>query len=506
MSINSLEFLVFTAIVVGIYYLLQKTDLQRYVLLAAGLGCVAAMSALSSAAVIAVLSLAVFLIARQIEKLIRENGGKAPKAARCWFWCGAFLDIGLLIWFKFFKNVEVLLLKLVSSEITAGDIIVPIGIAYYSLALYAYLSDVYHKKYEAEKNYFLFLAYVTYFPALIEGPINFYKSLMPQLKTRHAFAEDKFVMGLQRLLWGYFKKLVIADRIGILVMGILQDEKAVGPLVFYALVLYSFQIYCDFSGGIDVIMGISEMLDIKLTENFRSPLVSGSVTEYWQRWHISLGEFMEKYLYYPIVLNRRVMKFSKKIPGKYLSRAFSAAFASVVVFVIVGIWHGTGWNYLVYGIYQAFFVSTAVLLAPIYKKCKAAFHIQESSLSWQIFTVLRTFVVLVFGRMLIKAGNLQQVGMLLKRQFSGGGLHAIFDGSIYQYGLDIKNVCLMYVCIVLIIVVDILHERGVHFRQILMQQGIVFRYIVYYAILFAIIIFGIYGPGYDASSFIYQMY
>ena len=131
-------------------------------------------------------------------------------------------------------------------------------------------------------------------------------------------------MGIQRSVWGYFKKLVVADRIGILVMGILQDENAVGPVVVYALILYSFQIYADFSGGIDVIMGISEMLDISLTENFRSPLVSTSVTEYWQRWHISLGEFMEKYIYYPIVLNRNVMKFSKKIPGKYISRAFSA--------------------------------------------------------------------------------------------------------------------------------------------------------------------------------------
>lgn len=506
MSIHSLAFLVFAAFLLSIYYLLQKTDLQKYVLLAAGMGCVVGMSSVFSAVVIVLLSLAVFLIALKIERLIKENGAKAPGAA-VWFWCGAFLDIGLLLYFKFFRNTWIFLQKLLAAEhITIGELIAPIGIAYYSLALYAYLSDVYHKKYGAEKNYLLFLTYVTYFPALIEGPVNFYKTMMPQLKTRHTFRETRIVMGMQRSLWGYFKKLVIADRIGILVTGILQDEGAVGPLVFYALVLYSFQIYCDFSGGIDVIMGISEMLDIRLTENFRSPLVSASVTEYWQRWHISLGEFMEKYLYYPIVLNRKVMKLSKKIPGKYISRAFSAAFASVVVFVIVGIWHGTGWNYLVYGMYQAFFVSTAVLLGPVYKKLKMTFSVRESTLGWRLFTVLRTFVVLVFGRMLIKAGNLQQAAGLLQRLFSPGGLHALFDGTVYRYGLDFKNVFLMYACILLIIVVDILHERGICFRKTLMEQGIVFRYIVYYSLLFAIIIFGIYGPEFDSSNFIYQMY
>lgn len=507
MAVKSLEFLVFVFIILCLYYLLQKTDWQKYILLAANIVCVVSMASISSAIVILLLSLTVFGIALKIEESIKENGGKIPRTAKYWFWCGAVLDIGILIYFKFFKNTWIIVQKILSSgNITIGGLIVPIGLAYYSLALYGYLSDIYHKKYEAEKKYLLFLTYVTYFPAIIEGPVNFYKKVMPQLKQRHFFNENKVVMGIQRSVWGYFKKLVVADRIGILVMGILQDENAVGPVVVYALILYSFQIYADFSGGIDVIMGISEMLDISLTENFRSPLVSTSVTEYWQRWHISLGEFMEKYIYYPIVLNRNVMKFSKKIPGKYISRAFSAAFASVVVFIIVGIWHGTGWNYVVYGMYQAFFVSTAVLLAPVYKKLKTRLHINEKTFSWKFFTVLRTFVILLFGRTLIKAGSLQQTGLLLQRMFSDFNPHALFDGTVYNYGLDIKNVYLMYGCILLMIVVDILHEKGIHFRQTLMKQGIIFRYIIYYAAIFGIIIFGIYGPEFDSASFIYQVF
>lgn len=507
MSIQSLAFLFFVLIVFSAYYLLEKTGFQKYVLLLASLFCMVSMSSISAAVLIGLLAFIVYAIAKKMEKLIRDNGGKPSKAVRRWFFCGAVLDIGLLLYFKFFQSTWLILQNIMAAgHIALADLVVPVGLAYYTLALYGYLSDIYHKKYEAEKDFLLFLTYVTYFPAIIEGPINLYKKLAPQLKQRHVFNEMRVVCGLQRMLWGYFKKLVIADRIGILVMGILRDETAAGPLIFYAMVLYSFQIYTDFSGGIDVIMGISEMLDIRLAENFRSPLVSGSVTEYWQRWHMSLGEFMEKYIYYPIVLNRRLMKFSRKIPNKYLSRAFSATLASVIVFIIVGIWHGTGWNYVVYGMYQALFVSAAVLLAPFYKKMKTAFCINEKTFGWKLFTILRTFVILVFGRMLIKSANLEQAGQLLTRLFSDLNPHALFDGTIYQYGLDMKNVFLMYACILLIIVVDILHEKGVHFRELLMQQGIVFRYLVYYIAVFSIIVFGIYGPQFDASSFIYQAF
>lgn len=507
MSIKSLTFLIFVLIVICMYYLLQKTNIQKYVLLVASIVCMVSMTNVASTILIILLSLAVYGIALQIEKSIRLNGGKTSKMAKCWLLCGAALDLGLLFYCKFFKNTYMILQEfLASGHISIPDLVVPVGLSYYTLSLYAYLSDIYHKKYETEKNYLLFLTFVLYFPAIIEGPVNLYKKLAPQLKERHTFDEKKVVMGLQRSLWGYFKKVVIADRIGILVMGILQDQEAVGPLIFYAMVLYSFQIYTDFSGGIDVIMGISEMMDIKLVENFRSPLISSSVTEYWQRWHISLGEFMEKYIYYPIVLNRRVMKFSKKIPNKYLSRAFSATFASVIVFIIVGIWHGTGWNYVVYGMYQALFVSTAVLLAPFYKKMKEIFHIDEKTFSWKLFTILRTFTILVFGRMLIRSANLHQAWELLRRMFSSFNSHALFDGTIYQYGLDIKNVYLMIMCILLIVVVDVLHERGVHFRELLMKQSVVFRYIVYYIAVFSIIVFGIYGPEFNAASFIYQAF
>ena len=507
MSIKSLTFLVFVLVVFCIYYAVQKTNFQKIVILAAGIVCMVSMSNIMATLIVIVLALCVYGIAIHIETLIKKNGGTISGAVKGWLALAIFLDIGLLLYFKFFKNTYLLLQNIFAAQnIMLAELIVPIGLSYYTLALYGYLMDIYHKKYAAEKDFLLFLAYVTYFPAIIEGPVNLYKKVAPQFQEQHFWDGQKVVMGLQRCLWGYFKKVVIADRIGILVMGILQEDTAVGPLLLYAMVLYSFQIYTDFSGGIDVIMGISEMLDIKLTENFKSPLISSSVTEYWARWHISLGEFMEKYIYYPIALNRNVMKFSKRISNKYLSKAFSSALASFIVFVIVGIWHGTGWNYVVYGLYQAMFVAGAVLLTPFYKKTKSMLHIDDKTLSWKVFTVLRTFSILVFGRILIKCVDLHGVGIFLHKLFADTNPHALFDGTVYQFGLDYKNVYLMYACIFLVIIVDILHEKGVHFRELLMRQGIIFRYIVYYIAVFSIIVFGIYGAEFHSANFIYQAF
>lgn len=507
MSIKSLTFLVFVLAVFCIYYAVQKTNLQKLVLLAAGIVCMVSMSSIAATGLVVILALCVYGIAIHMETLIKAKEGAVSGAVKRWLALAITLDIGLLLYFKFFRNTYLLLQDFFSAKnIALAELVVPIGLSYYTLALYGYLMDIYHKKYVAEKDFLLFLAYVTYFPAVIEGPINLYKKVAPQFREQHFFDGKKVVMGLQRCLWGYFKKVVIADRIGILVMGILQKDTAVGTLLLYAMVLYSFQIYTDFSGGIDVIMGISEMLDIKLTENFRSPLISSSVTEYWARWHISLGEFMEKYIYYPIALNRNVMKISKKISNKYLSKAFSSALASFIVFIIVGIWHGTGWNYVVYGLYQAVFVAGAVLLMPVYKKGKSLLHINDTTLSWKIFTVLRTFTILVFGRILIKAADLQGAGRFLQRMFAEANPHALFNGTVYQFGMDYKNVYLMYVCILLVIVVDVLHEKGVHFRELLMRQGIIFRYIIYYIAVFSIIVFGIYGPEFHSADFIYQAF
>lgn len=503
MELKSLSYVAFCLAVIILYYLAKRIPKgQRSVLLIAN--CILILSLTRKTVLLLIVALCafVFFIGKALNKAV-ENKQKGK--SRVFLYIGLAGVIGLLCYFKFFKDTYVALQQLLALKgIGLADLIVPVGISYYSLSLIAYLLDIYHKKLKPETNFLDFVTFVTFFPSIVEGPINLYKKVAPQLTATHDFDPDNFTRGFLRLLWGYFKKVVIADRIGILVMGILTTEGSAGFTLFWAMVLYSFQIYTDFSGGIDVIMGVAEALDIKLSENFKAPLCSKSVTEYWQRWHMSLGEFMEKYIYYPIVLNRSVMKFSKKIKNSYMQKVFSATLASIIVFVIVGIWHGTGWNYVVYGCYQAVFVSTAVLLGPVYKSARSFLHIDDKCVSYRILTCLRTFVILTFGRYFIKARDLNQTFELFRRTFTKWNAGVLFDGSMTEYGLDFKNLMVMYLCILLIIVTDILYYRGIKIRDIIMKQDVVFRFTVYLAAIFAIVVFGIYGAEFTSASFIYQ--
>lgn len=505
MELKSLAYLAFAALIIIIYFAVSKVkNAQKYTLLIANLFFILVASGIKSFLIILLLTEFSFVMGQKIEKSVQA--GDKDKAKKL-MWFNVVVSVGMLCYFKFLRDTfEIIVSAAASHGLTIGSLLSPIGVSYFTLTMVAYALDILHKKHPAEKSFIDYLVFITYFPSIIEGPINLYKKVAPQFKEVHTFEEKRVIMGLQRSLWGYIKKVVIADRIGIIVTGILQDDTSAGFVIFWAMILYSFQIYADFSGGIDVIMGISEILDIKLSENFRSPLISKSVTEYWQRWHMSLGEFMEKYIYYPIVLNRSVMKFSKKIPNKYMQRVFSATLASIIVFVIVGIWHGTGWNYVAYGCYQAFFVSTAVLLGPWYKKAIQALHIPADSITLSLFRIFRTFVLLTLGRYFIRAKNLTQAIGLFGKTFLGfhvSDVHILFDNAMFKYGLDEKNVYLMYLCLVLMIIVDVVHEHKIQIRETLLKQDIVFRYIVYILAVFFIVVFGIYGPEFSASSFIY---
>ncbi|MCR5268220.1 MAG: hypothetical protein K6E16_06875 [Lachnospiraceae bacterium] len=502
MQLTSLHYVFFILIVLIAYYAVSKFQYgQRIVLAASNLFLISAMTRKTVMILIVLFVTFVYFAGFLLERFVKAG---EKKKAHAFFWCAILCVVAFLCYFKFFRFTyewlqEVLALK----GIGLAEFIVPIGVSYYTLTLLAYLIDIYHKKHAAEHNFLNFLVFVTFFPSIIEGPINLYRKVMPQITEPHKFSPDNFIDGFARILFGYCKKMLIADRIGMIVIGILGDETLTGWPVFFAMILYSFQIYADFSGGIDVVMGVAKMLDIQLTENFKAPLMSVSVTEFWAKWHISLGEFMEKYIYYPIVLNRRIMKLSKKIKNAYLSKAFSATIASVIVFIIVGIWHGTGWNYVVYGCYQALFVSSAVLLGPVYKKGRALLPFGEST-CYRVFMILRTFVILTFGRYFIRAKDLPQAFTLFERTFAGGGFSKLTDGTLLQFGLDPLDLWIMGGGIMLMIVLDLIASRGVKIRERIIRGNIVIRYGLYFVAIFSLLIFGMYGEGFTGASFIYQ--
>lgn len=503
MQVNSIEYLIFVIITLFIYYGLGKFfKIQKYVIIVANILFFIFVSGIRSFIISLLLIWIVFKSAIFVEKF-NKMGNK--KGAMLSFYGATLVDVGLLVFFKFYKPFFTFLSDILNIQTVTRieSIIKPVGIAFFTLIVLGYLIDVYHQKCLAEKNFLNFLLFAFYFPAIVQGPFCNYNEILTQVDQHHKFSFSVFERGLIRFLWGATKKIVIADRMAILVNGILGQDDIHGLIIFYAFFLYSFQIYADFSGGIDMIMGVSQWFGIELPENFNAPLLSKSVTEYWKRWHMTLGRWMERYIYFPIVFNKKVFNFSKRIKNKYYRNAFSAVVASIIVFVLVGIWHGTGWNYVVYGAYQAFFVSFAIIAEPCYKKIRTKMNISEESISMSIFRVVRTIIILIFGRYLIKSSDLTQAKELYIRTFSRLDLFKLFDGSLLEYGLDYKNLIVMNIGICILLIFDLFRYKNVNIQEWIRKQDGIFRCAVCIVMAFSIIVFGIYGPEYSESMFVY---
>ena len=423
------------------------------------------------------------------------------------------INIGIFVYLKYtnlaIENIN-FLLQGSGQQIKTLDILVPLGLSYYTFKSIGYVIDVYRGRIRAQKNIFKLALFISYFPALVQGPIDRYDDLAGQLYAEHDFDYRRLTFGLQRMLWGYIKKLVIADRAAVIVnevIGSYSTKGYEGFVVFFAVALYAFQIYADFSGGIDITNGLSEIFGIRLTENFRQPFYGRSMAEYWQRWHITLGAWMRNYVFYPLSLSPAFNKLGKKcrtLFGDKFGKLIAPSIASFVAFLLVGMWHGVGWKYVLFGVYQAVFVSTGTLLEDVYAGMRSLFRIDDTAKSWNVFQIIRTFFVVSMSRYVGLAKNVPEIGHLLKATFTHFNPWVFFDGTFYTLGLDSKNFMLMVYSIIGLMIVDYIHEKGISIRQGIANRNIVLRWTIYYAAIFALIIFGMYGPGYDAASFIYQ--
>ncbi len=423
------------------------------------------------------------------------------------------LNVGILAVFKYSNFILENVGAAAHREITAIDFLVPLGLSFYTFQSIGYLVDIYRGKYRADRNFFQFALFVSFFPQIIQGPISRHDQLAGQLFEGHKFDRTRLKTAIERMLWGYFKKMVIADRMTVVVDTVFADFTGVGVshytgfTVFIAVLFYGIQMYADFSGGIDIIIGVAEIFGIDMVENFQRPFMAKSVSDFWRRWHITLGNWMKDYVFYPLALSKLAANMSRKLKkstGAYFAKVFPTCLASVLVFLLIGIWHGANWKYVIYGAYQAFFVSTGTLFEPFYRKCRAAFHVHPERWGYQLFQILRTIFLITIGRYFSRADTAGQAFAMLKATFTHFNPWVLFDGSLLNTGLDRKNFQFMLFTIVLLFVVDILQERGYKIREVIARRNVVVRWIIYFAAFFAILIFGMYGSGYDAASFIYQ--
>jgi len=423
---------------------------------------------------------------------------------------GVVLVLAILIFMKYF-NILGDMGAFFGIGVPRISLLLPIGISFYTLQAIAYMVDVYRKDYRADDNIFKFALFMSFFPQIVQGPFARYGHLAHQLYEGHDFDYDRCMKGVQLMLWGCMKKLLIADRIAIPVSAFFDNYSEYhGLMIFVGVALYGLQMYADFSGGIDIARGVSEILGIRLEMNFLQPYFSTSIEDFWRRWHISLGAWMRDYIFYPLSLSKAfgtLGRKSRKILGQFAGKRFPAFLAMFIVYFLVGMWHGPQLKYAVYGVWNGTFISAGILLADTYERIRNKLGINDESWSWKTFQMVRTFIIISIGRIFDGAHNFSDAAGLFKNLFRGWwDWSCLVDGTLVKMGLDTANWIVVFISVIILMYVDVLHERGVKIRDSLARQNIIFRWAILLMAVLAVIVFGIWGPAYDSASFIYEQF
>ena len=389
-------------------------------------------------------------------------------------------------------------------------VIVPLGISYYTFSMVGYLADVYWRKDKAEKNFLKFLTWVLFFPKILQGPIARHKKLGEQINEGHVFDYERVCFGVQLALWGYFKKLVIADRLSIFVNSVFGNVYGEsGSLIFVIAAIFgSIQLYCDFSGCMDMAGGFCQILGIDLEKNFNHPFFSKSAAEFWRRWHITLGAWFKDYIYMPLAISPRMMniaKWFKTHVGPRASKNVMTIIPTMIVWILTGLWHGTGYNYLAWGIYWGLLMILSIVFAPEIKKLTRLLRINTEARSWGVVQMIRTFIIFTFARLITIPGHLQTTWDILKQICKQFDIWILFDGTLFNYGLNGKNFFMAMLGIFVLWCVSMLQERG-SVREMIARNNIVVRWLIYYVAFFSVIIFGIWGAGFSNVAFTYMQY
>ena len=415
------------------------------------------------------------------------------------FWLTLLLNFGVLSYLKYFdfvvQNISNVVLYF-NKNFTAPqalNLLLPLGISFYTFQSIGYLIDVYRGKYSAETNLFKLALFVSFFPQIVQGPIGRFDHLAKQLFEEKHFEYQNLEHGAILMLWGFFKKMLIADRFAIIVNEVFNNHSQYnGSIIVVGVLAYSIQQYADFSGGIDIVTGVAQMFGIQLAENFRRPYFSHSLSEFWRRWHISLGAWMRDYVFYPLSLTKgmaKIGRFSKKYFGNAIGRAIPICFANIVVFLLVGIWHGANWHFIMWGFYNGMVIAISALLEPLYEKGIAKFHINVTSKTWKTFQIFRTFFIVNIGWYFDRGNNLLDSLTMLKTTFINFSVSDLNPGMLLNLGLSRYDWIIAGIATLLLLLISILQEKGLQIRNTLIQTNLVLKWGIYILLFFSVIAF-----------------
>lgn len=389
------------------------------------------------------------------------------------------------------------------TDISVFKITIPLGISFYTFMATSYTIDLYRRKYQPQNNIFKYALYLSFFPHIVQGPISRYDEISDGLYNKSTSSEF-FSKGLLLVLYGYFKKLLIADRAAILVGKVFASpDEFSGVFVFIAIIFYSIQIYCDFSGGIDIARGIAYLFGVELEENFKRPFFAESISDFWRRWHTTLGSWMRDYVFFPLSLTKlfgTINKKSRKILGRHGGKVLTLTISTYVVYFLIGIWHGGGFNFIAFGFYNGTLISLALLFEKRFEKIKKALRINDESFLYRVFKIIRTTFLVFIGRYFTRSAGFRQALHMMKK--------TIIDTNFRygDFGLQRLDFIIIALCFLAVAIISILQEKEIDLTEKFVNSNKLLTSTFLILTMFLIIYFGVYSKNYVSVEFIYRNY
>lgn len=522
MSILSFEFLFFVAAVLAVYYVLPLR--QRWLALLAGSAFFIVSAGWASTVHMTAVALNAWVGGLTLfalkKKEIKLREGKEDEgqrmAERCVLWqkllltVFLILDLGAMVFIKYEPTAAQWWNQVTKGRwgvLPVWELAVPLGLSYFTFQSAGWLIDIFRGKVQAQKNPLRAWLFVGYFPQLAQGPISTWKELGNELITGHRLEPVQFVSGFTLMLWGYFKKMVIADRLAPTTAVLLGETASLpGWLIVGGVILYTVRLYADFSGGMDVVRGVSRMLGIELPQNFCRPFFSESVAEYWRRWHITLGAWFRSYLMYPLTTSRAGIALGRgasKVFGKKTGRMVPTALATLLVFLLIGLWHMASWNAVIYGLYFGVVMAGAILLQPLWKFMNRVWNLSKRK-GMRIVRIIRTWFLVLLAQYFAFTSDPIQGLTLLKKSFSGWNF-SDFAAKMTAVMAG-REWLIVGSAMIVLVVVDIFCECGTDLCGRLAKARIWVRWPVLLLLLLTILVFGIYGAGFDSAAFVYTQF
>ena len=486
MLFTSYGFIAFLAVLFVLYYLIPKR-FQWLLLLAADIvfyACAGWKGLCFMAATVVVSWAATNLMGASLAKqkaFLKSDEGKAleraerkaykkqcEKRRKVIFVLALVADLGILAALKYTNFLITNVNALFSADIAAVDWVLPLGISFYTFQTVSYVIDVYWEKVEPEKNILRVALFTSFFPLLIQGPISRFGDLKDTLFAEHKADFKQISFGLQRILW----------------------------------------LYADFTGGIDITIGVAQVLGIKVKENFIRPYFSRNIAEYWRRWHISMGTWFKDYIFYPLSVAPWLLKLSKSARKKIsdgFGRKLSVYVSTIVTWFLTGLWHGAAWNFVVWGLLNAFFILLAEEFKPVSQRFRAKHERLVSGFGYRVFETLRTFLLMCSLRVLDCYRDVEVSFRALGTVFTDFNWGEVFSGALLQLGLTSADYLIAAVGVVIMFAVSCIQEKHGSVREVLWEKPVL-CYAVFFVLAVAVLTFGAYGVGYDATQFIYNQF